>query len=211
LYITTASIPIEFDNALKLHPQPDSRHEWLLTTEEVASGFGVRVDSVHRAKRNRSADLVTGKHFVHIGERLLWTKRGVIRLGYFMRSPRARQFRDFCEDLTIQALERITRTPSSVPDVPPSVDLSVLEHAARIHAVVGNKSLRDVPELHGHLRELVTLLFALERPALTYTAFHDAVLEHLGVTQLEDLKLHQFRAAEDHLRNRIKGVLHDRN
>ncbi|NJK43960.1 MAG: hypothetical protein HC933_06440 [Pleurocapsa sp. SU_196_0] len=77
-----------------MHLQPDSRHEWLLTTEEVANGFGVRVDSVHRTKRNRSADLINGKHFVHIGNHLHWTKRGVIRLGYFIRSPRARQFRD---------------------------------------------------------------------------------------------------------------------
>ncbi|NJK43959.1 MAG: hypothetical protein HC933_06435 [Pleurocapsa sp. SU_196_0] len=113
--------------------------------------------------------------------------------------------------MNVQALERTTPHPSSVPDVPHSVDLSVLEHATRIQAVVGNKCLRDVPELHGHLRELVTLLFALERPALTYTAFHDAVLEGLGVTGLEDLKLHQFRTAENQLRKRLEEVFNDRN
>lgn len=33
-----------------------------------------------------------------------WTKRGVVRLGFFLRSPRARQFRDAAEDLVVSAL-----------------------------------------------------------------------------------------------------------
>ncbi len=36
----------------------------------------------------------------------LWTKRGIIRLGFFIKSNRAKQFRDWAEDLIIFATEQ---------------------------------------------------------------------------------------------------------
>ena len=36
---------------------------------------------------------------------VLWTKRGIVRLGFFIKSERARMFRDWAEDLVINKVE----------------------------------------------------------------------------------------------------------
>ncbi len=38
--------------------------------------------------------------------KLFWTKRGVIRLGFFIKSERAKKFRDWAEDLILNSIEQ---------------------------------------------------------------------------------------------------------
>lgn len=88
---------------------PDPAHEFTATTEQVALGYGVSASSIRDHKANRPEELVEGKHWVvgnsdTLGGRqqvTLWTKRGIVRLGFFIRSARARLFRDMAEDLVI--------------------------------------------------------------------------------------------------------------
>lgn len=94
---------------------PDARHEFTATTEQVALGYGVTVETIRTHKRDHAEELVEGKHFLSVGipnarpgrgaqTQTLWTKRGMVRLGFFIRSARARQFRDVVEDLFIGAM-----------------------------------------------------------------------------------------------------------
>ena len=65
---------------------------------------------------NQSSELIEGKHFVFAVDILngkeqsalkiphnstLWTKAGIIRLGFFIRSERAKLFRDWAENLIL--------------------------------------------------------------------------------------------------------------
>ncbi len=83
-------------------------HEYLVTTKEVARGYGVGEEVIRQHKRRHADELVADKHWTtvtnsHGGEpATLWTKRGVIRLGFFIRSERAKRFRDAAEDLIIR-------------------------------------------------------------------------------------------------------------
>lgn len=103
---------------LELDVIQSNEHEWLLSTELVAKGYGVSEDAIRNHKRRRYEELSEGKHFVVGGvtncyadnvkegeQKIYWTKRGVIRLGFFIRSAAAAKFRDFAEDLIIDRME----------------------------------------------------------------------------------------------------------
>ena len=108
---------------------PDRRHEFLMTTREVATGYGVTEYAIRKNKMSLGDELREGKHFISavtIGNgrpdslpvnALLWTKRGIIRLGFAMRSERARLFRDWAEDLVLAVAEGAA-APAAVPARP---------------------------------------------------------------------------------------------
>ncbi|MFN4250653.1 hypothetical protein [Deinococcus sp.] len=88
---------------------PDPTHEFTATTEQVALGYGVSQENIRSHKLTKADELIEGKHWV-VGNTntpggtqqvTLWTKRGIVRLGFFIRSKQARQFRDMAEDLVI--------------------------------------------------------------------------------------------------------------
>lgn len=47
---------------------------------------------------------------------MMWTKRGIVRLGFLLNSPRAKAFRDFAEDLVLSDLPVVTApAPLALP------------------------------------------------------------------------------------------------
>jgi len=88
-----------------------------MTTSEVAQGYGVSAASIRSNKLRLDDELKEGQHFV-MGvaicnalkgsqpNAVYWTKRGVIRLGFAMRSNRAKLFRDWAENLIIKLDEQ---------------------------------------------------------------------------------------------------------
>ncbi|AUD00981.1 phage antirepressor KilAC domain-containing protein [Spirosoma pollinicola] len=103
---------IQFDN-ITLNVRPHQVHEWALTTAEVADGFGVDGSTIRQHKSRNSEELIEGKHFVSVTNShavgnqadTYWTKKGVVRLGFLIKSERAKRFRDWAEDLVIKSLE----------------------------------------------------------------------------------------------------------
>jgi prophage antirepressor-like protein len=88
--------------------------EFLLTTKEVAKGYGVSIENIRSQKANHQDELIEGKHFIsnfmifdgHQNRKTtVWTKRGIIRLGFFIKSERAKRFRDWAEDLILESVE----------------------------------------------------------------------------------------------------------
>ena len=92
----------------------DSKFDFLLTTKEVAKGYGMSVENIRSQKSNHKDELIEGKHFlsnfpIFNGKQTrkitVWTKRGVIRLGFFIKSERAKKFRDWSEDLILDKMD----------------------------------------------------------------------------------------------------------
>ena len=92
---------------------PDSNHEFLMSTKQVATGFGVSDYNIRQHKLEHSFELIEGKHFISgvsiphaastgSSKGTLWTKRGIVRLGFFIKSERAKLFRDWAEELVIE-------------------------------------------------------------------------------------------------------------
>lgn len=110
---------------------PHSEYEFLMSTKEVATGYGTTKYSIFKALNRCTDDFVEGKHFLRGVElsstpgvqtnSILWTKRGIVRMGFFIKSKQAKIFRDFVEELVIKADESQTHTKQQyVRTLPPT-------------------------------------------------------------------------------------------
>ncbi len=104
-------IETQFEGLI-LYVRPHEKHTWLMETRLVAEGYDVVENNICKHKMNKSDELFLNKHYItvtnsNVGEDItFWTKRGVIRLGFFIKSERARLFRDWAEDLMFRDLEK---------------------------------------------------------------------------------------------------------
>lgn len=119
----TKEIKMQVTAELAVNVLPNVEHEFLMTTREVAHGYGTSIYAIQQAFHRKSDELIEGKHFFtaltfcqsekinHPKElglphnAILFTKRGIVRLGFFIKSERAKLFRDWAEELIINVLE----------------------------------------------------------------------------------------------------------
>ncbi|WP_294614048.1 hypothetical protein [uncultured Bacteroides sp.] len=114
---------------LSVEIMPDDRFEFLMSTNETAKGFGVSGNTVRRHKMEHADELIEGKHFITSvqkmnagcksadylqNKQILWTKRGIVRLGFFIKSERAKMFRDWAEDLVVNKVDEAYRVQAQV-------------------------------------------------------------------------------------------------
>lgn len=83
-------------------------HSFLMSGRDVSVGYGVSEAVIRSHKKNQADELIEGKHFVMIrtannATKTMWTKRGVVRLGNFIKSEQGRKFRDWAEDYIINS------------------------------------------------------------------------------------------------------------
>lgn len=93
---------------------PNDKHEFLMTTKQVASGYGCRYETIKSSKNRHKDELVEGVHYIPsvqiepMGKKgannanIYWTKAGIVRLGFFVKSDRAKLFRDWAEHLILR-------------------------------------------------------------------------------------------------------------
>lgn len=129
---------------IELSVVKDKTHEWILSTEQVALGYGVTESTIRSHKSRRQNELKEGKHFLNIPTsggvancnsdeyQTFWTKRGIVRLGFSMRGERAVKFRDWAEDLVIDKIEQ--RPLSQLEIIAQSAQI-LLEQEKRISSV----------------------------------------------------------------------------
>lgn len=114
---------------LSVEIMPNDKFEFLMSTNEVAKGFGVAGNTIRTHKLEHRDELIEGKHFItSVGKtdlgcesasyipnkQILWTKRGIVRLGFFIKSDRAKMFRDWAEDLVINKIEEAQQVQRQV-------------------------------------------------------------------------------------------------
>lgn len=96
---------------------PDERFEFLLSTRDVAAGYGVSMYAIRKIKERYADEFMEGKHFLGsvtichaastgASKGTMWTKKGIVRLGFFIKSARAKLFRDWAEELIIRLNEQ---------------------------------------------------------------------------------------------------------
>ncbi|MBR8461512.1 hypothetical protein KDE12_01420 [Campylobacter sp. faydin G-105] len=74
----------------------------LFKTEQVAKNYGISQDTVKDHLKNHSDEIIENTHFIVCkNDRnrplIKWTLRGIIKLGMFIRSPQAKNFRLWAE------------------------------------------------------------------------------------------------------------------
>jgi hypothetical protein len=108
---------------------PDSNHEFIISTKEAAHGYGTSDYAIRQTKLRHSAELIEGKHFISgvtirhgasagSSKSTMWTKRGIVRLGFFIQSEQARLFRDWAEELIINVSEQPNLFSVAVKQLP---------------------------------------------------------------------------------------------
>lgn len=120
-------LPVTVMEGVTVNVVPDERFEFLLSTRDVAAGYGVTRYVIRQVQCRYGEEFVRGKHFVtgcdilsHLHAKgvstpitsirqpnqIYWTKAGIIRLGFFIKSARAKLFRDWAEELVIRLDEQ---------------------------------------------------------------------------------------------------------
>lgn len=91
---------------------------FLMDTLNVAKGYGTNEANIRNAKRNNPGELIEGKHYFtdkSKGKKMFWTKKGIVRLGFFIKSESAKKFRDWAEDYIVN--QNLNHRLSSEPDL----------------------------------------------------------------------------------------------
>lgn len=110
------AMSLQVTDGLTVTVLPDSNHEFLMSTQEVAKGYGLHPSTLRSHVSLNKDELIEGRHFYKAVEILdtlpkglqphqtLWTKRGIVRLGFFIKTERAKLFRDWAEELVLNVM-----------------------------------------------------------------------------------------------------------
>lgn len=127
----TKELILSVDNDLTVSVIPDGNHEFVMVTREVATGYGITVDALLKHLQRKKDELIEGKHYMrgvdslshpsnlpNQPDQVFWTKRGIVRLGFFIKSKRAKRFRDWAEDLIVKLDEQRDLFGNAIDDKP---------------------------------------------------------------------------------------------
>lgn len=97
-----------FENT-ELNLIEDSNNDFLISSKDVAKGYGCSSASIRNHLKNHNEELKEGKHWIKkdvqtkggVQSITHWTKKGIVRLGFFIKSERAKKFRDWAEDYIV--------------------------------------------------------------------------------------------------------------
>ena len=150
-----SKLTLQVMNDLTVQLYTNPKFDFLMDNKTVALGYGVADSTIKSNKSNHSDELIEGKHFVYGSavqnldgrsdirpNMIFWTKAGVIRLGFFIKSERAKAFRDWAEKIVLE----VSAPPANLPNpirrkhnrMTPARMVDILADVARID----DKSLR---------------------------------------------------------------------
>jgi prophage antirepressor-like protein len=107
---------IDFEG-VELQVLPDQDHEFFLETKDVANGFGITTNALRQQANRHPDEYLEDRHFIRAMDLVsvtkcnahpqtrFWTKAGIVRLGMFIKSERAKLFRDWVEKLVLDVLD----------------------------------------------------------------------------------------------------------
>lgn len=90
----------------------NANFEFIMPTKDVALGYGVSTSTIRSHKNQQKDELIENVHFISSvqnldgrsnlqSKQIFWTKAGIIRLGFFVKSERAKLFRDWAESVIL--------------------------------------------------------------------------------------------------------------
>jgi len=121
---------------LELHPILDKKHEWLMSTNDVISGYGVDNDSFEITTNANSDHLHEDKHYLYrnFGTKIkkYWSKKGVVKLGYFIQSDQAMAFVETIEELENPQVQESQSSNENLVNIYKEIESYFLESAKRM-------------------------------------------------------------------------------
>lgn len=110
------TIKMHVNESLVVNIIPNASHSFLMSTRDVAIGYGINANTLRGHKSLHRDELIENKHYMDgvcfsngndaTRKTTMWTKNGIIRLGFYIKSERAKLFRDWIEKLIIEHIEK---------------------------------------------------------------------------------------------------------
>ena len=108
-------INLQVTDGLTVAVIQNQTYEFLMLSKDVGLGYGVSAGTVRSTQSRHQDELIEGKHFLKgvafcntlanvQPNAVYWTKAGIVRLGFFIKSERAKLFRDWAENVILQAI-----------------------------------------------------------------------------------------------------------
>jgi hypothetical protein len=108
-------IKVQIQSGHSVQVFQDKKYEFLMTMQEVANGYDTTVNVLRKMKSRHIDELAEGYHYLrdegvsksHALDKqsILWTKAGIVRMGFFIKSPKAKIFRDWAEKAILDKLD----------------------------------------------------------------------------------------------------------
>ncbi|MCW0509496.1 hypothetical protein [Riemerella anatipestifer] len=108
-------VNLQVTDGLSVAVLQDQAHEFLMPVKDVALGYGVSSGTIRSTQSRHQDELIEGKHYIRgvafcntlanvQPHAVYWTKTGIVRLGFFIKSERAKMFRDWAENVILKTI-----------------------------------------------------------------------------------------------------------
>lgn len=103
-------LKVDISEEVVVEVQPHEEYEWLLSSKDVAEGYGLSASGLRSTKSTYKDELEEGTHWVVRDTDTLggkqkttyWTKEGVVMLGFFIKTPTAKEFRRWASNFIVE-------------------------------------------------------------------------------------------------------------
>lgn len=127
----------------------------LFTTEQVAKSYGISQDTIKKHKQEHFEELIENIHFVtHKNDRnrpiVKWTLKGIVVLGFFIRSKEAKNFRIWASN----QLERELLKQAQDYKEARARNLELTDKVTALDALLIDNAKRHRREINGYKSQL---------------------------------------------------------
>lgn len=144
-----SKLTLQVMNDLTVQLYSNPQFDFLMDTETVAKGYGVSVNAIHSHKSRYSDEFKENVHYATAAalaicksdneiphNKVFWTKAGVVRFGFFIKSERAKAFRDWAEKIVLEVTAPTVSLPPATPRkhnrITPARMVAILADVAKI-------------------------------------------------------------------------------
>ena len=148
------------------------------TTEYVAERYGTSVTNIKDHKREHADEIIEGIHFVVVKNGrnrpvIKWTLRGIIKLGMFIRSEKAKGFRLWAEQELEKAILKQVRGYAEAREH----NLRLVDEISNLRAVQISQGRHNQNVINGYKSQLSQRNALIAKLRATPTGFKDLYLE----------------------------------
>lgn len=179
----------------------------LFTTERVATNYGTTLANIQKTKSRHADEILENIHFIYElidtkggrQEVLKWTLRGIIKLGMFIRSKEAKNFRLWAE----MELEKSINKELENARIARENNLRLVDKVSDLQATLINKTNRHQREINGYKGQI-----AQHNQKIELLKAKNTILKHKH-QQSNEFLLSELQMATSKLQNATKTFIND--
>lgn len=120
-----SSLSLQVTDNLTVQIFTNPEFDFLMDTNQVALGYGIASATVRSHKAQNKEEFIENVHFISRVQNtnarqnlkttsIFWTKAGIIKLGFFIKSERAKLFRDWAVNVILTVTAPAVQLPQVV-------------------------------------------------------------------------------------------------